>query len=413
MKKTLAIVVGGGPAPGINGVISSATIEAINNGLRVIGILDGFKWLSLGNTDHVIELTIDRVSRIHTEGGSILRTSRVNPTKDPKMLENVVESLERLNVSYLMTIGGDDTAYTAYKIYEATGGSIPVVHVPKTIDNDLPLPDNMPTFGFETARHVGMLLVQNLMEDARTTQRWYIVITMGREAGHLALGIGKAAGVTLTLIPEEFHAPLKFEVLRDTIIGSILKRKVLGKDYGLVVVAEGIAEKLEPRSLKLTSEVPRDEHGHVLLSEIPLGRVLKESIEAELERMGIKMRLVEQNIGYVLRSARPLAFDIEYTRNLGYGATKFIVQGGSGAIIAIRRGMLHPIYFEDVMDKETGRTRVRVVNIHSESYEVALHYMIRLKKSDLEGEMLQKLAEIARMDPETFRERFLPCAIEG
>lgn len=413
MNKTLAIVVGGGPASGINGVISSASIEAINNGLGVLGILDGFKWLSKGDIEHITELTIDGVSRIHTQGGSVLRTSRVNPTRDQKMLKNVVSSLFRLNVSYLMTIGGDDTAYTAAKIYEASGGTIPVVHVPKTIDNDLPLPDNMPTFGFETARHVGMLLVQNLMEDAKTTQRWYIVITMGREAGHLALGIGKAAGVTLTLIPEEFQASMKFKTLVDTIIGSIIKRRVLGKDYGVAVVAEGIAEKLEPETLKELENVPRDEHGHILLSEIPLGKILKDAIEKELAKIGIQMRLVEQDIGYVLRSARPLAFDIEYTRDLGYGATKFIVQGGSGAIIAIRRGILHPIYFEDIMDSTTGRTRMRFVNINSESYEVALHYMIRLKRSDFEGKMIKRMAEMASLTPEDFRKRFLPCAIEG
>ncbi len=411
MAKTLGIVVGGGPAPGINGVIASATIEAINRGLRVLGFYDGFKWLAQGDPEHVEELTIDRVSRIHTEGGSILRTSRVNPTKDPKALKTVVQTLKKLGVSYLLTIGGDDTAYTAAKVYEASGGAIAVVHVPKTIDNDLPLPDDMPTFGFETARHVGMLLVQNLMEDARTTQRWYLAITMGREAGHLALGIGKAAGVTLTLIPEEFEEGVPFQRIVDTLLAAILKRKAQGKDYGVAVVAEGIVEKLDPETFPLTQEVPRDEHGHILLSEVPLGRILKEALENELRKMGIRTRIVEQEIGYVFRSARPLAFDIEYTRNLGYGAVKFLMQGGSGAMIAIRRGKLHPLYFEDIMDPQTGRTRVRYVNIQSESYEVALHYMIRLRKSDLEGDLLEKMAHIARMTPEEFRKRFEPVAV--
>src|SRR5262245_43874222 len=200
----LALLVGGGPAPGINGVISAATIEARNRGARVIGVLDGFEWLSRGDTAHVQPLEIRDVSRIHFRGGSILRTSRANPTKDPKKLAAVVESLRKLGVAKLITIGGNDTAFSASRVAAQAQGEIAVVHVPKTIDNDLPLPGGIVTFGFETARHVGVTLVETIMEDARATSRWYLLVAMGRKAGHLALGIGKAAGATLTLIPEEF-----------------------------------------------------------------------------------------------------------------------------------------------------------------------------------------------------------------
>src|SRR5262245_3822991 len=201
----LALLVGGGPAPGINGVISAATIEARNRGARVIGILDGFEWLSRGDTKHVMPLEIRDVSRLHFRGGSILRTSRTNPTKDAAKLENVVRALRELGVRFLITIGGDDTAFSASRVAAAAaGGALSVVHVPKTIDNDLPLPGGIVTFGFETARHVGVSLVETIMEDARSTSRWYLLVAMGRKAGHLALGIGKAAGATLTLIPEEF-----------------------------------------------------------------------------------------------------------------------------------------------------------------------------------------------------------------
>lgn len=406
IPKKLGIVVGGGPAPGINGVISAATIEAINQGLEVVGFYDGFRWLSQGDSTKVEILTIDKVAGIYSQGGSILRTSRVNPTKDNYALRNVVDTLKKLKITYLLTIGGDDTAYTASKVFEASGGTISVVHVPKTIDNDLPLPDAMPTFGFETARHVGMLLVQNLMEDAKTTQRWYIAVTMGREAGHLALGIGKAAGATLTLIPEEFHNGIPLQMIVDTILSAIIKRKAWGKHYGVAVLAEGIFEKISPNTLPITSDIPRDDHGHIILSEVPFGRVLKGALEKELSKIGIKTRIVEQDIGYVFRSARPLAFDIEYTRNLGYGAIKFLMQGGSGAMVAISRGKLHPLYFNEIMDPNTGKTRVRYVDIKSESYEVALHYMIRLHKKDLKGDLLIKMAQIAKLPAHEFVKRF-------
>ena len=201
---TFGILVGGGPAPGINGVIGAATILARRSGARVLGLVDGFQWLMKGDTGHVFELRIAQVSRVHLLGGSILQTSRANPTKKPEDLARVVATLEQLGVDHLITIGGDDTAFSARRVSEQAAGRIRVAHVPKTIDNDLPLPGGIPTFGFETAREHATRIVSHLMEDARTSQRWFFVVMMGRTAGHLALGAAKAAGATLALIPEEF-----------------------------------------------------------------------------------------------------------------------------------------------------------------------------------------------------------------
>src|SRR5215472_10336628 len=200
----LGILCGGGPAPGMNSVISAATIEARNRGWDVVGIMDGFQHLIEGRTEEVRPLSITDVSRIHLQGGSVIRTSRANPTvrderaDDPGWrLHACLESLEKLGIGALVTIGGDDTAFSASQLAEVAGGRLRVAHVPKTIDNDLPLPGGTPTFGFETARSLGVELVNNLMSDAMTTERWYLVVAMGRSAGHLALGIGKAAGATL------------------------------------------------------------------------------------------------------------------------------------------------------------------------------------------------------------------------
>ncbi|MBV9545194.1 MAG: 6-phosphofructokinase, partial [Chloroflexi bacterium] len=200
----LAILCGGGPAPGINSVIAAATIRANLAGSRVLGIRDGFKWLMQADTSHTVQLSIESVSRIHFAGGSYLGTSRANPTRRTEDLEATIATLERLGVDKLLTIGGDDTAYSAMTLARHAAGRLQVVHVPKTIDNDLDLPYGISTFGFQTARHVGTELVKNLMVDAQTTTRWYLIVAMGRTAGHLALGIGKAAGATLSVIPEEF-----------------------------------------------------------------------------------------------------------------------------------------------------------------------------------------------------------------
>ena len=380
MPERLGILVGGGPAPGINSVIGAVTIEAINSGLEVIGIYDGFEHLMKGRTDMVRQLTIPDVSRIHFDGGSILRTSRANPTRTPEDLQNTVKALKELGIRYLVTIGGDDTAFSASEVVKAAGGTIRVAHVPKTIDNDLPLPGGMPTFGFETARHVGTELVRNLMEDSRTTNRWYFVVAMGRKAGHLALGIGKAAGATVTVIGEEFpKGKITLAEVCDVLEGAILKRRVLGRKDGVAVIAEGIGEKIDPEELaKIPGvEVERDPHGHIRLGEIPLATILKREIQSRFKERGEKMTIVDVTLGYELRCAPPIPFDIDYTRTLGYGAVKFLLSEPKddrlkeGGMVCLVGGRLEILPFDELRDPVTGRTKVRLVDINSEHYKVA------------------------------------------
>jgi len=317
-RETLAILVGGGPAPGINGVIASAAIEAIKCGLRVVGIRDGYRWLVEGDTGHVVELELEEVSRIHFTGGSILRTSRTNPARDEASLGRVIDALTALGVRYLICIGGDDTTYGAARIAERTRGRIGVVTVPKTIDNDLPLPENAATFGFETARAIGAGIIESLMEDARTTSRWYLTISMGRKSGSLALGMCKSAGATLAVIPEEFRGK-RFELalVVDTIVGAIIKRRAGGHDDGVAVIAEGIAERMDVGSLASVVDSHADAYGHVHIADIPLGIVLRDQVRAALKQLGIDATVVAKDIGYELRCAKPLPFDVDYTRTLG------------------------------------------------------------------------------------------------
>ncbi|MCX6156838.1 MAG: diphosphate--fructose-6-phosphate 1-phosphotransferase [Ignavibacteriota bacterium] len=404
-KKTLAILVGGGPAPGINGVIRSVTIEAINSGLNVIGIYDGFSYLSKGDSSHVTELRIDDVSRIHFDGGSILHTSRVNPAKSKEMLDATIKALTQLSVDYLVTIGGDDTATSALRIDSLTKGQIQVAHVPKTIDNDLPLPGNMPTFGYQTARDFGFHIVQSLMVDAATTNRWYYVVTMGRKAGHLALGIGKAAGATLTIIGEEFRdTTVSFETICDILEASIIKRMSQGNSYGVAILAEGIITRIDPEELKNHPYVnlETDLHGHIRLSEIDLGRITKDEVRRRLRERGINATIVNKDIGYELRCASPIPYDCEYTQDLGYAAVRFLLSGHTGAIVTVDKGQLIPIKFEDIIGKD-GKIATREVDVDSDSYQVARKYMIRLEKNDFdELKNVARLALIGNMSTEEF-----------
>ncbi len=402
----VAILVGGGPAPGINSVISAATIKAINEGFEVVGIQDGFKWLVRRDTSRARPLTIEDVSRIHFRGGSILGTARENPTKSEESMSAVIEMLKALNVTHLVTIGGDDTALSSSSV--AARSDIRTVHVPKTIDNDLPLPAHIPTFGFQTARHVGVELVQNLMEDARATRRWYIIVAMGRQAGHLALGIGKASGSTITLIREEFeNETVPFAKICDIIEGAIVKRRALGRHYGVAVLAEGLIEKLDPNELKELQDVELDDHGHIRFAEVDLARKVKVELEGRFKQRGVRITISNKNIGYELRCADPIPFDMAYCRELGNAAIRFLVSGGSGAMVSIQNGHMIPLLFADIRDPNTGKTRVRNVDVTSENYRVARDYMLRLDITDFGNpNWIEKLAHAGNITVEELKRRF-------
>ncbi len=407
-RNKLAILVGGGPAPGINGVISASTIEAVNRGIDVIGIREGFRWLAEGDTSHIEKLTIQNTSRIHNTGGSIIGISRANPTSSAERMKNTIRSLAKLGVRYLITVGGDGTMFLASEVEKAGRGRIKVAHVPKTIDNNIPLPGYIPTFGFETARHIGTELVHYLMEDAKTTNRWFFVVTMGRKTGHLALGIGKAAGATITLIPEQFgEGKISLRNITAILEGSIIKRLAAGREDGVAILAEGLTEKLDEEELKNLKDLSRDEFGRIRLSEVDLGQLLKQETMKSLAEKGIDARIIDKTIGYELRSAPPIPFDAKYTRDLGYSAVKYLLNGGSGALVTTQRGKMVPVKFNEIIDPVMNRPRIRYVDIETESYEVAEKYMIKLRKDDLtDKKKLRALAKTANMKPEDFKKYF-------
>ncbi len=407
VRKVIAIVCGGGPAPGINSVISAVTMEGIKHGWEVLGIYDGFSRLAKGEKKY-INLTYDDVSRIHLTGGCILQMSRFNPTKKEADLKHVVDTLTELGVTHLVTIGGDDTAFSSAAVSEYAkrcGRTINVVHVPKTIDNDLPLPEGVPTFGFETARAMGTMEIENLMEDARTTNnRWYFAIAMGRTAGHLALGMGRSAGAILTIIPEEFAKPkIRLQQVVDIIVGSVVKRYLSGKNYGVAIIAEGVLEKITVEDFALLGEICLDEHGHIRYAELDFGQMLKQAVLAEVKKIGIKISIVDKEIGYELRCAAPISYDIDYTRSLGYEAIQFLLNGGTGAMISLQDNRAVPLYFKDLTDPKTGKTKVRRVNIETVHYKIARGFMLRLEQEDLDD---AAIANTYKMNIDEFKKRY-------
>jgi 6-phosphofructokinase len=406
--RRIGVVVGGGPAPGTNAVIAAAVIEAVKLGCVPIGFQDGFHWLSQRYTDEQHEMTIDEVSRAHLVGGVMLGASRTDVAAEPALLRNTVDALRKLAIDGLVAIGGDDMMRSAIAIERESKGRIKVVMVPKTIDNDLAVPEEVTTLGYETARHVGVQLVKNLMEDARTTVRWYLGVTMGRPTGHLTLGIGKAASATCTIIPEELGpGPVRLSDIADIVEGSIIKRRALGRGYGVALLSEALVERFDPGEVEELQDVDRDAQGNIRVTEIDLGRKVGNEVTLRFEKRGIKLSVVHKTIGYELRCATPLPMEAEYARDLGYAAVRHLIGGNGGVVVTTRAGAPRYVPLTDCIDPVTGRGRQRAVDVSSENYQVARAYMVRLEKADLADEaMVAKLARAGGFEPDGLKRHF-------
>jgi len=401
----LGILVGGGPAPGTNSVIAAAAIRGNLAGVDVLGIMDGFSHLRGKSIPQRMALPIETVSQLHFRGGSVLRSSREIPTTEAEF-DACASTLSVLGVTGLITIGGDETCKAAWRLARQCP-QVSVVHVPKTIDNDLPLPAGIQALGYETARHVGVGIIRDLLVDAKTMGRWYFVTTMGRSAGHLALGIGKAAGATLVLIPEELpHSQLNLKWLVDTLVGAIIKRLSTGRRDGVALLAEGLAAWLPPDEQALLRRGPSG--SSVRLGDLRLGEVVRDRVVEALGPMGIDTSIAEKSVGYELRSADPIPYDMEYARDLGYSAAKYLLEGGRDAMITMAAGKFCPVPFSE-LEREAGGNGlgVRAVDIDTETYKIARRYMIRLRRDDFQDEdHLARIAATANLGVEEFRARF-------
>jgi ATP-dependent phosphofructokinase / diphosphate-dependent phosphofructokinase len=406
--KRIGIVVGGGPAPGTNAVIAATVIEAVKLGCTPIGFHDGFHFLAQRYTDEQHEMTIDEVSRAHLTGGVMLGASRTDVAADTTLLRNAVDALHKLAIDGVVAVGGDDLVRSVMAVEQQSGGRIKVALVPKSIDNDLAIPSHVPTLGFETARHVGVQLVKNLMEDARTSGRWYLGVTMGRPTGHLTLGIGKAVSATCTVIPEEFGAGyVSLSDVADIVEGSIIKRRAMGKAHGVAILSEALVERFNPKEVAELEDVDRDAQGNIRVTEVDLGRKVINEVTLRLEKRGVKVSVVDKTIGYELRCAPPLPMEAEYARDLGYAAVRSLVAGGPSAVITVQNGAPRPIALADCVDPATGKGLRRAVDVQSEDYRVARRYMVRLENSDsADEEWVNKLAAAGGMTPQQLRDHF-------
>ena len=375
MKKAVAILCAGGPAPGINTVISTVAKVFLKEDYRVLGIHYGYKGL-FSNQVPVKEFDFHHADRIFSRGGSTLIMSRFKPTDR----DFNTTFFEREHIKLLVTIGGDDTASTANrltKFLKDEGLDIANIHVPKTIDNDLPLPGRNPTFGFHSAKDEGVKIGNTLYEDARTTEMWYIMSCMGRTAGHLAFGIGTACHFPMIIIPEMFHKskPTIDKIIR-LMISTIVKRRIQNIHYGVIIISEGVFHAIsEEEILNAGVRFTYDAHGHPELGNISKASFFNVLLHEKLKKLNLEIKTRPNDAGYELRCCDPIGYDLTLCSLLGIGVHKLFSAGVSGCIVsADSEGNISPVYLSDHED-EHGKVKPRLVDMDAEISQLFFQHL--------------------------------------
>jgi len=385
MQESIAILCAGGPAPGMNTVVSTVAKVFLQEGYRVIGVHDGYQNLFNGKAD-TIDIDFQFADRFFNIGGSALRMSR----HKPKDHEFTADFFEKNNVKLLVTVGGDDTASTANRLTKfliSNHVQIQNIHVPKTIDNDIPLPKGIPTFGFNTAKNEGVVIGNTIYEDARTSNNWFVVSAMGRSAGHLAFGIGASCHFPMIIIPEMFdNTEITFEKIIKLIISSIVKRRIDGIKYGVAMVSEGVFHELSDEQIRNCGiDFTYDEHGHPELGNVSKAHIFNILLQRQLKELGLKVKSRPVELGYELRCARPIAFDLTLCTMLGMGVRKLFREGHSGCIVcADNEGNITPLFLKDIEDPKTGKIPPRLIDIHNDYTQMVLNDLHCLTPVDYE-----------------------------
>jgi len=386
MKEAIVILAGGGPAPGINTVISSIAKVFLKDGYRVIGMHEGYKTIFTPNP-RMQDFDFELADKIKNQGGSALVMSRHKPKDDEFNTDFFVKN----NVKLLVTIGGDDTASTANRISRYLVNhevKIQNIHVPKTIDNDLPLPEGQPTFGYQSAKEEGVRIASTIYEDARTSGNWFVISAMGREAGHLAFGIGGACHLPMIIIPEMFNkTAISFDKITRMIISSIIKRKILGISYGVAIISEGVFHFMTDEEIESTEiNFTYDDHGHPELGNVSKAHIFNLLLQRKLKELNISVKSRPEELGYELRCVSPTAFDLMYCSLLGIGVKKLFDKGETACMVTSDPvGDIHPLYLKDVAD-EKGKVKPRMVNINSQKVMMVYdHNMQFLTEADYEA----------------------------
>ena len=380
MEKSIVILTGGGPAPGMNTVVGTIAKTFLSNGYRVIGLHGGYKGL-FSPTQKTTDIDFLLADSIFNRGGSYLMMSRYKPSQEDFDKNFNLDFFKNNNIQLLVTVGGDDTASTANRIAKflaAKNYPIANIHVPKTIDNDLPLPSNIPTFGYHSAKSEGTKIATTVYEDARTSGTWFVVSAMGRSAGHLALGIGATCHYPMIVIPEMFNrTDITIDKIVNMAISAIIKRKIMGLSYGAIMISEGVFHAFSHTDLEAAGvKFTYDDHGHPELGKISKAQMFNELLEKKLDKLGISVKSRPVEIGYEVRCVTPIAYDLMYCSQLGMGVYELFKEGATGCMVYLDlNNNIKPLYLSDIQDKD-GKIPPRGVNIHTDKAQNIIRYLM-------------------------------------
>jgi 6-phosphofructokinase 1 len=377
MKEAIAILTGGGPAPGMNTVVGSVAKTFIQKGYRVIGLHGGYSGL-FNPAPRMVDIDFPLADDIFNRGGSFLQMSRFKPSQNDFDKNFNLEFFKTNNVKLLVTVGGDDTASTANRIaafLQANKYPVANIHVPKTIDNDLPLPGGMPTFGYQSAKDKGAVIARTVYMDARTSGNWFVLAAMGRSAGHLAFGIGSACHYPMIVIPEMFNrTTITVQKIVDLVVSSIIKRKIMGMDYGAAIISEGVFHELSDDECRKSGVTfSYDDHGHPELGKVSKAHIFNEMLEKRIAELGIKVKSRPVEIGYEVRCQTPVAYDLVYCSQLGMGVYKLFAQGDTGCMVYVNQeGFVTPLYLKDLEDPFTHKIPPRLVHLECDKFQAVI-----------------------------------------
>ena len=389
--KSIAILCGGGPAPGMNTVIASVAKTFLRDGYRVIGLHGGYSSL-FTDKPRIQDLDYVLADDIFNKGGSLLKMSRFKPTDEDFEKRFNLSLFTDNDIKLLVTVGGDDTASTANRIAKFLAGKqypIANIHVPKTIDNDLPLPNSSPTFGYNSAKSQGSIICSAVMEDARTSENWFLVSAMGRSAGHLALGIAGACHYPMVVIPEIFNkTEITVEKIINMVISCIVKRKIMGISYGAAMISEGVFHSLSDAEIQNSGiHFSYDEHGHPELGKVSKAHIFNEILEKKMKQLNLKVKSRPVEVGYEIRCHTPIAFDLTYCSLMGMGVHSLFRRGCTGCMVYVdHQGNVSPLYLKDLQDPATGKIPPRLVDVDSHKVQSYINdIMDYLTPSDYEA----------------------------
>lgn len=377
MKDAIAILTGGGPAPGVNTVVGSVAKTFLNKGYRVIGLHEGYVGL-FSKDPRTVEIDYLLADDIFNRGGSFLQMSRFKPSHENFVHDFNLDFFTRNNIKLLVTIGGDDTATTARRVsffLEDKKYPIANIHVPKTIDNDLPLPGNSPTFGYQSALEHGTAIGRTVYNDARTSGNWFVLSAMGRSAGHLAWGIGESCHYPMIIIPEMFNrTEITISKIVNLVTSSIIKRKIMRMDYGAAIISEGVFHNLSDDDIKHSGICfSYDDHGHPELGKVSKAHIFNDMLERKMDELGMKVNSRPVEIGYEVRCQTPVAYDLLYCTELGMGVYRLFEKGVTGCMVFVNHASaVTPLSLRELQDPVTGKIQPRLVDITTDGFNAVV-----------------------------------------